>query len=120
MKIGDEKQYTDTINSINEIMKKGESNVSSEELQTLQDLTAQVQEYESKYYAFPVPQTIIDMVKVKMFERDMNQTDLAKETNIPLPKINQILRGKRKPDLDFLKGIYDKLHIPADFIFSKI
>lgn len=50
----------------------------------------------------------------------MSQTDLAKETNIPLPKINQILKGKRKPDLDFLKGIYDNLHIPADFIMSKI
>ncbi|WP_118194440.1 helix-turn-helix domain-containing protein [Albibacterium indicum] len=120
MKIKNEKQYTDTINSINDIMKKGENNVTPEELQALQDKTAQVQEYESRYYTFPAPKTIIDMVKVKMFERDMSQTDLAKETNIPLPKINQILKGKRKPDIDFLKGIYDKLHIPADFILSRI
>ncbi len=120
MDIANEKQYIDTINRVNDIMKKGEDNVSLEELQALQSMTAQVQEYESKYYSFPVPKTIIDMVKVKMFERDMSQTDLARETNIPLPKINQILKGKRKPDLDFLKGIYDKLHIPADFIFSRI
>lgn len=120
MKIEKEKQYIDAINRINEIMKKGEDNVTSEELKALQGMTGQVHEYESRYYAFPAPKTIIDMVKVKMFERDMSQTDLAKETNIPLPKINQILKGKRKPDLDFLKGIYDKLHIPADFIFSNI
>lgn len=69
MKIENEKQYIDTINRINDIMKKkGENNVTSKELQTLRDKTAQVQEYENKYYAFPVPNTIIDMVKVKMFK----------------------------------------------------
>lgn len=78
MKIKNEKEYIDTINSINDITKKGEGNVTFEELQALQDKTAQVQEYEDKYYAFPVPKTIIDMVKIKIFERDMSQTDLAK------------------------------------------
>ncbi|MGC4128523.1 MAG: helix-turn-helix domain-containing protein [Bergeyella sp.] len=120
MKIVSEKQYSNTLNLINEIMRKGESNVTPEELKTLQALIDEVAEYESKYYQFPAPKTIIEMVKIKMFEKDMTQTDLSAKTNIPLPKLNQILKGKRKPDIDFLKGIYNTLHIPADFIFSRI
>lgn len=120
MRITNEKQYNDAVNDINSIMKRGEDNVSVEDLDTLKALTNQVQEYESKHYVFPVPKTVVDMVKFKMFEKDMSQTDLANETNIPLPKINQILKGKRKPDLTFLKGVYDTLNIPADFILSRI
>ena len=120
MKITTEKQYSNALNLINEIMKKGEENVSEKELQTLQTLTDEVAEYENKYYQFPVPKTIIEMVKLKMFEKEMSQTELSKKTHIPLPKLNQILKGNRKPDIDFLKGIYHTLNIPADFIFSRI
>lgn len=120
MKIKTEKQYNKTLDLINEIMKKGENNVSAKELETLQTLTDEVKEYENQYYQFPAPKTIIEMVKIKMFEKDMSQTELSKKTDIPLPKLNQILKGNRKPDLDFLKGIYNTLNIPADFIFSRI
>lgn len=120
MKIKTEKQYKNALNLINEIMKKGESNVSTNELETLQLLTNEVQEYENKYYQFPAPKTIIEMVKIKMFEKDMSQTELSNKTHIPLPKLNQILKGNRKPDIDFLKGIYQTLNIPADFIFSRL
>lgn len=120
MKIKNEKQYSDRLNLINEIMRKGEENVSAEELAQLQTLTDEVRQYEAQYYQFPAPKTIVDMVKIKMLEKDINQTELAKQTHIPLPKLNQILKGKRKPDIDFLKGIYHTLNIPADFIFSRL
>lgn len=120
MKIKNEKQYSNALNLINEIMKKGENNVTAKELETLQKLTDDVKEYEDKYYQFPAPKTIIEMVKIKMFEKDLSQTQLAEKTNIPLPKLNQILKGNRKPDIDFLKGIYHTLNIPADFIFSRL
>ncbi len=120
MKITNEKQYNTALNLINEIMKKGEDNVSEKELETLQTLTNEVKEYENQYYQFPAPKTIIEMVKIKMFEKEMSQTELSKKTNIPLPKLNQILKGNRKPDIDFLKGIYHNLNISADFIFSRI
>ena len=120
MKIKTEKQYNNALNLINEIMKRGETSVSAEELKTLQNLTEEVKEYEDKYYQFPAPKTIIEMVKLKMFEKDMSQTDLSQKTKIPLPKLNQILKGNRKPDIDFLKGVHQTLNIPADFIFSKL
>ncbi len=120
MKIKTEQQYSKALDLVNEIMKKGEGNVTTQELETLQSLTHEVREYENKYYAFPAPKTIIEMVKLKMFEKDMSQTELSKQTDIPLPKLNQILKGKRKPDIDFLKGIYYTLNIPADFIFSRL
>lgn len=53
MKITTEKQYNNALNLINEIMKKGENNVSAKELETLQTLTNEVKEYENQYYQFP-------------------------------------------------------------------
>lgn len=120
MKITTQKQYDSALEEVNSIMKKGESKVSVEELQILQKLTLQIEDYESEVYLFPIPKTIVEMVEMKMFENKLSQTDLSKKTKIPLPKLNQILKGKRKPDIDFLKGIYHVLNIPADFILSKV
>jgi HTH-type transcriptional regulator/antitoxin HigA len=120
MKIKTEKQYDNALNLINEIMKKGENNVRGKELEVLKILIGEVQEYENKHYQFPIPKTIMEMVRLKMFEKEMTQTELAQETKIPLPKLNQILKGKRKPDIDFLRGIYNTLNIPAEFIFNRI
>ncbi|MDR0792489.1 MAG: helix-turn-helix domain-containing protein [Chitinophagaceae bacterium] len=120
MKIKTEKQYDNALNLINKIMKKGENNVVGKELEALKTLIGEVREYENKYYQFPIPETIIEMVKLKMFEKEMTQTDLSQETKIPLPKLNRILKGRRKPDIDFLKGIYNTLNIPAEFIFGRI
>ena len=86
MNILNEKQYNNAIQRINSIMKKGEDNVSINDLQTLKDLTNQVQSYESKYYSFPAPATVVDMVKIKMFEKDMSQTDLSNDNKYTIAK----------------------------------
>lgn len=52
MKIKTEKQYQNALNLINEIMKKGENNVSAKELETLQTLTDEVMKYENQHYNF--------------------------------------------------------------------
>ena len=120
MKITTEKEYNSALDEINGIMKKGESNATEKEIIQLQKLTENVELFETEFFSFPIPKTIIEMVELRMFERKMTQTDLAQKTKIPLPKINQILKGRRNPDIDFLKGIYRILNIPADFIFSRL
>lgn len=52
MKISTEQQYQNALKLINDIMKKGEDFVSIDEINTLQQLTKQVEAYEQEHYAF--------------------------------------------------------------------
>lgn len=62
------------------------------------------------------PKTIADAVALKLFENKMNQIQLAKSMGLTKSKVSEILAGKRKPDLRFLKGVHKILQIDAEFL----
>jgi transcriptional regulator with XRE-family HTH domain len=66
------------------------------------------------------PRTIAEVVELKMFEHKMNQARLAEKLGLGKSKVSEILSGKRKPDIPFLKGIYKVLKIDADFLLEHI
>ena len=119
-KIETEKQYNKLLAEVDSLMSKGEENLTEKEFKDLEQKAAMIQQYESIAYPFPKPKTIPEMVELKMFEKRMSQTDLANITGIGLPKLNQILKGKRKPDIPFIKAIYEKLDIDSDFILRAV
>lgn len=49
----------------------------------------------------------------------MTQTMLATELGLAKSKLNEILNGKRKPDVAFLKALYTKLHIDPAFLLEQ-
>jgi len=53
-----------------------------------------------------------------MFENKMTQAKLAEELGLGKSKVSEILTGKRKPDLSFLKGVHKILKIDADFLLE--
>jgi transcriptional regulator with XRE-family HTH domain len=57
-------------------------------------------------------------VQLKLFEHKMTQAKLAEELGIGKSKMSEILSGKRKPDVDFLKGVYKLLKINAEFLLE--
>lgn len=120
MNLSNEKQYDQALEAVNEIMKKGEQNVSETEIARLKKLVQQISLYETDHYAFPKPKDVIELVEIKMFERKMSQTELSHITKIPLPKINQILKRKRPLDISFIKAIHKELNIPADTILNNL
>lgn len=119
-KITTEKQYNKVLKEVDILMKKGEENLTEIEFAVLEENAMAIQQYEAIAYPFPKPKTLNEMVELKMFEKRMSQTELSNITGIGLPKLNQILKGKRKPDIPFIKAVYEKLGIDSDFILRAV
>ena len=65
-----------------------------------------------------VPRTIVEAIEVKLFEQKMTQTELAGELGLGKSKVSEILSGKRRPDVTFLKGVHKVLKIDAGFLLE--
>lgn len=83
------------------------------------EIALAIQSYEKDHYPLRMPSTIPEMVELKMFELKIpNQKQLSEKLKISPDKLSQILTGKRKPDIEFLKKAKKTLHIDADFLLE--
>lgn len=73
------------------------------------------EEYEDKRYPLPMPKSIPEMVELKRFQLKLTQAALADMLGFGKPKLSQILNGKRKADVPFVKAVYQKLGIDPVF-----
>lgn len=120
-KINSNKAYHETMLAIYRLMDKGESNLSAAELKKLVAMSAEAERYEDEVPGLQPkkqPKTIVEVVELKMFDSKMTQAKLAAEIGIGQSKVSEILAGKRKPDVSFLKGVYKILKIDADFLLE--
>ena len=115
-----EKEYDAIMLDIDKLMKKGEKNLSEMEFIELRELALLAQGYEKSVYSIPPPRTLEGMVELRMYEMKLKQKDLAKTLNISDAKLSLILAGKQKPDVPFIKAVYEHLKVPADFILQHI
>lgn len=100
--------------AIYDLMNKGEANLSGGELSDLSKMTAAAEEYEDKVLHIrpsTQPDSIITLLEQKMYENKMTQAALAATLGIGKSKLSEILNGKRKPDVPFLKALYKKINI---------
>ncbi|WP_260607495.1 transcriptional regulator [Chitinophaga polysaccharea] len=118
--LSSEKEYAAAMQRIHLLMKKGESNLKAGELKELQQLSIAAERYEDTRYPLPKPTTLAGMIELKMFEMKLKQKEMAIMLDIGEAKFSQILNGKRNADVDFLKKIYHKLKIDADFIMQHV
>ena len=119
--IKSKKAYHETMVDIYKLMNKGEANLSKTELKKLAAMSIAAEIYEDEILGLKPkkePQTITEIVELKMFENKMTQSKLAGELGLGKSKVSEILAGKRKPDVAFLKGIYKVLKIDADFLLE--
>jgi antitoxin component HigA of HigAB toxin-antitoxin module len=120
-KINSKKEYHQTMVEVYELMNKGEDKLSEHELKKLSVMAEAAEKYEDEVLQLkPIrqPQTIQEMIELKMFEQKITQSKLAEYLGLSKSKVSEILSGKRKPDVNFLKGIYEKLQIDADFLLK--
>ncbi len=121
--ITSKKQYHETMAVVYDLMNRGEANLSKAELEKARLLAESAEKYEDETLELRPgykPETLPDMVKLVMLEKKISQGKLAEMLEVGKPKLSQILSGKRKPDLDFLKLAYKKLKIDAVFILEHI
>ena len=108
------------LREIEVLMNKGEANLSKAENDHLRNMALAVQAFEQSYYRLKKPATLEAMIILRMYELQLKQKDLAQRLDISPAKLSLILKGKQRPDVNFLKNLYRKLQIPADFILQHI
>ncbi len=119
--IQSKKQYHETMVEIYSLMNKGEKNLTKKELTQLSLMSIAAEKYEDEVLGLkPVktPKTISEIVELKLFENKMTQAKLADEIGQPKSKVSEILNGKRKADIQFLKGIHKLFKIDASVLLE--
>lgn len=66
------------------------------------------------------PTNNVEMIELKMYENKWKQKDLATVLEISETRLSEIIKGKRKVNLDLAKRLYLKLNIDADFILKAL
>lgn len=87
----------------------------------LQRLSRMAEVWEDQIPLMPIrqPQTLIEMIELKMYELKLKQKDLASLLGIPASRLSEIMQNKRKINLDFAQRLYKKLNIDPAFILEK-
>lgn len=114
-----EKDYQTTLDAIEIYLQKGSVRLSEEDKKELLRLSLVAEAYEQTVYPMPIPsKTIVGMIQIKMFERQLKQKDLALLLNVSETTLSEIMNGKRKINLPLAQQLYQQLHISADFILQ--
>ena len=119
--ISTENQYNRALEAIETYLQKGSNALSFDEKKELQRISLLVEAYEQEVSPMPLPaQSLVGMIQVKMFERRMKQKELAAFLEISETTLSEVLKGKRKINLDLAKKLYKKLGIAPDFILESV
>ena len=121
IEIKSKKEYHEMMVEIYNLMNKGEDKLTKLESTKLSKLAMAAELYEENILGlkpFNEPETISELVELKLFEHKMTQAKLAEEMGLAKSKVSEILTGKRKADISFLKGIHKVLKIDADLLLD--
>ena len=116
IEIKSKREYHEMMVEIYNLMNKGEGKLTKLESTKLSKMATAAELYEEnilRLKPFKQPETIPELVELKLFEHKMTQAKLAEEIGIAKSKVSEILTGKRKADITFLKGIHKILKIDA-------
>ena len=117
--IKNKKDYHTAMAEMESFLQKGFSKLSKKESQELARLSKLVEAYESVHYPLPMqPETLSDMIALKMMERKMKQKDLARLLDISPTRVSEVLHGKRRITLNLARKLHEKLDIEAEFILK--
>ena len=121
IEIKSKKEYHEMMVEIYNLMNKGESKLTKLESTKLSKMAIAAELYEDRILGLkPLkePATIPELVELKLFEYKMTQARLADEIGLAKSKVSEILNGKRKADILFLKGIHKILKIDAELLLE--
>ena len=120
-----ETEYRDLMARIETFLQKataggGFASLSAEEADELAHLSLLAEAYEDSIPLMPikVPRSIAEMLQFKMYEKKLNQREMAALLEVPETRLSEVLRGKRRISLATAKQLRTKLAIDADFILE--
>jgi HTH-type transcriptional regulator / antitoxin HigA len=117
--------YIDVMTTIEKTLQKvtqkgGFSGLSPEEADELQRLSLLAETYENSIPVFPInpPQSLEQMIRLKMMQMNMKQKEMSKILGITESHLSEILTKKRRVNIDIAKKLRSVLKIEADFILD--
>jgi HTH-type transcriptional regulator / antitoxin HigA len=118
--INNEIGYKSALEAVENYLQKGFDKLNESETIELQQISLLIEKYEALHYPLPFkPQTIEDMIKIKMIEKKLKQNETAKLLGISTTRLSEVLHGKRRVNLDLAKRLNKILNIDAQFILEK-
>ena len=117
--IENELQYQEALEKIDALMAKigDDHSFDNPEFVMMDRLSELVADYEDRHYAIEIP-SLIDVIKLRMYEMGLKQDDLAKLLGVSKSRISEYLRGKRDITLDVAKKLHNQLQIDGDIILQ--
>jgi HTH-type transcriptional regulator/antitoxin HigA len=114
-----EQQYKALCNRINELLKVVSNDTPADDKNMLElDLISNlVADYEEEHYPITTP-TLVETIKLRMFEMGLNQTKLAEMLGLSTARISEIITGKGDPSLKTAREISKKLNIDPAIVLG--
>ena len=118
-KIESQAQYEWAIKRVEELLPLVDDNTSlndpnSIELELLSNLVA---DYSEEHFALGEP-TLIDILKLRMFEMGLNQKTLSGLIGVSPSRLSDYISGKCEPTLKVAREISRKLNIDANIVLG--
>lgn len=118
MNIANVDQLKQAFQELNTLITEGFSGNSEKETR-FRELSTAIEQYEDQLQLMPLPPTTIaGMIELRMFERKLKQKELAQQLGITPTRLNEVLNGKRKVNMDLAKRLHKQLNISAEFILE--
>jgi HTH-type transcriptional regulator/antitoxin HigA len=120
IQITSEIEYKTALDAVETFLQKGFDKLTEIETKELQRISLLIEKYEAQHYPLPFkPQSIEDMIKIKMIEKKLRQNETAKLLGISTTRLSEVLNGKRRVNIDLAKRLNKILNIDAQFILEK-
>lgn len=118
-KIENENQYRWALNRIEELLPhvKDDTPLSDPYSIELDLLSGLVADYSDEHFSIGEP-TLVDMLKLRMYEMGLNQLALSKLLGISPSRICEYLAGKKEPTLHQARVISTKLNIDPAIVLG--
>lgn len=119
MTINNIREYNEALKKINELLIKVGDNQSYDnpEFVMLDRLSDLVADFEDTNFKIETP-SLIDVIKLRMYEMGLKQTDLADKLQVPKTRVSEYLNGKRDITLDVARKLHHELKIDGDIILQ--
>ncbi len=125
-KINSNDEYRQVMDMVEVYLQKatqggGFKSLSEKEQGELNRLSLLAEAWEDNIPLMPIrqPETLIEMMQLKMYEHKLKQKDLAKLLEITPARLSSIMQGKTKINLELAQKIYFKLNVNPEFILKK-
>lgn len=112
--------YNATMKEIDLLMKRGENNLGSKDLMRLRSLAEAAELYEDTHDPLPLPESLPEMIRLRMFQLQLSQHFAAKLLGVSDAKLSLIMAGKQRPDIYFLKALHSKFNVDANLILQAL